>query len=178
MQLSTCHYSVTQGTQLTRATARFSRLPLKCIGLYPKAMARGESLLDHHRINIRSQLDSQRITKTLIRLRSCAASLYLCCLYSIKSGSDLSHRVGGNRKRSLQSTNVDQKSLETAFSIAFCRQSGDKWQSKTLFLSIFDLRSSMVLTFSIAAYRVCLCYRLLSVCLNMYGTILMPNPKP
>ena len=29
---------------------------------------------------------------------------------------------------------------------------GDKWQSKTLFLTIFDLRSSIVLTFSIAAY--------------------------
>ena len=38
------------------------------------------------------------------------------------------------------------------FSIVNCGQSGDKWQSKTLFLAIFDLRSSMVLTFSIAAY--------------------------
>ena len=37
--------------------------------------------------------------------------------------------------------NADQKSLETVFSIAICRQSGDKWQSKTLFLTIFDLRS-------------------------------------
>ena len=64
------------------------------------------------------------------------------------------HRVGGNRKRSLQSTNADKKSLETVLSIAICRQSGDKWQSKTLFLTIFDLRPSMVLTFSIAAYPV------------------------
>ena len=72
----------------------------------------------------------------------------------IKRRCHLSHRVGGNRKRSLQSTNVDHKSLETMFSIAICRQSDDKWQSKTLFLSIFDLRSSMVLTFSIAAYPV------------------------
>ena len=47
---------------------------------------------------------------------------------------------------------MDQKSLETVLSIAICRQSGDKWQSKSLFLTIFDLRSSMVLTFSIAAY--------------------------
>ena len=36
-----------------------------------------------------------------------------------------------------QSTNADQKSLETVFSIAICRQSVDKWQSKTLFLMIF-----------------------------------------
>ena len=38
--------------------------------------------------------------------------------------------------------NMDQKSLETVFSIAICRQLGNKWQSKTLFLAIFDLRSS------------------------------------
>ena len=41
-------------------------------------------------------------------------------------------------------TNVDQKSLETEFLIAICRPAGDKWQSKTLFLTIFDSRSSIV----------------------------------
>ena len=46
------------------------------------------------------------------------------------------------------------KSLEIVFLIAICRQSGDKWQLKTLFLTIFDLRSSIVLTFSIAIYPV------------------------
>ena len=51
-----------------------------------------------------------------------------------------SHRIGGNQKCSWQSAKVDQKSLETVFSIAICRQLGDKWQSKTLFLTIFDLR--------------------------------------
>ena len=30
------------------------------------------------------------------------------------------------------------------FSIAICRPTGDKWQSKTLFLSIFDPRSSII----------------------------------
>ena len=47
--------------------------------------------------------------------------------------------------------------LEAVFSIAICRQSGhsgDKWQSKTLFLTIFDLRSSIVLKYSIAVYPV------------------------
>ena len=39
---------------------------------------------------------------------------------------------------------VDQKSLETEFSITICRLTGDKWQSKTLFLSIFNPRSSIV----------------------------------
>ena len=48
-------------------------------------------------------------------------------------------------KTSMLSTNfVDQNSLEIEFSIAICRPIGDKWQSKTLFLSIFDPRSSIV----------------------------------
>ena len=64
------------------------------------------------------------------------------------------HRLGGNRKRYKQSTNTNQKSIETVFSIPICRQCGDKWRSKTLFLLIFDLRSSIVLAFSIAAYPV------------------------
>ena len=41
--------------------------------------------------------------------------------------------------------NVDQKSIETkVFSIVICRPTGNKWQSKTLLLSIFDPRSSIV----------------------------------
>ena len=44
------------------------------------------------------------------------------------------------------STNVDKKSLETEFSIAICRPTGAKLQSKTLFLAIFDPRSSIVKT--------------------------------
>ena len=54
--------------------------------------------------------------------------------------------------------NAVHKSLEKVFSIAICRQSGDKRQSKpqTLFFTILDLRSSIVLTFSIAAYLKCL----------------------
>ena len=40
--------------------------------------------------------------------------------------------------------NADQKSIETAVSIAICRPIGDKWQSKTLFLAIFYPRSSIV----------------------------------
>ena len=47
-------------------------------------------------------------------------------------------------KTSIPSTNADKKSLETEFSIAICRPVGDKWQSKTLFLAIFDPRSSIV----------------------------------
>ena len=41
------------------------------------------------------------------------------------------------------------------FLIAICRQSDDGCQSKTLFLTIFDLRLSIVLTFSFDAYPVC-----------------------
>ena len=42
------------------------------------------------------------------------------------------------------STNEDKKLLETEFSIAICRQLGDKKQSKTLFLAILDPCSSIV----------------------------------
>ena len=41
-------------------------------------------------------------------------------------------------KTFILSTNVNQKSLETVFSIVICRPNGDKWQLKTLFLAIFD----------------------------------------
>ena len=68
----------------------------------------------------------------------------------------LSYRTGGNRKRSEQSINADHISLETLFSIVICRQSGDKRQSKALFLAILDLHSSIVLTFWIASYLKCL----------------------
>ena len=36
------------------------------------------------------------------------------------------------------SRNVDQKLIETVFLIAICRPTGDNWQLKSLFLSIFD----------------------------------------
>ena len=47
-------------------------------------------------------------------------------------------------KTILLSANVDQNSLETEFSIGICRPTGDKWQSKTLFLASFDPCSSIV----------------------------------
>ena len=47
-------------------------------------------------------------------------------------------------KTPILSRNVDQKSLETEFSIAICRHTGDKRQLKTLFLSIFYPHSSVV----------------------------------
>ena len=50
----------------------------------------------------------------------------------------------GQSKTLILLTNVDQKSIKTDFLIAICRPTGDKWQSKTLFLAIFDPRSSIV----------------------------------
>ena len=75
---------------------------------------------------------------------------------TVNNGSirEYTHRVGGNRKSYNQSTNADQISIETVFSIAIFCQCADKWQSKILFLNIFDLHSSIVLAFSIAAYPV------------------------
>ena len=55
------------------------------------------------------------------------------------------YTLGGlQSKTPILSSNVDQKSIETVFSIAICRHTGDKWESKTLFLSIFDPRLSIV----------------------------------
>ena len=47
-------------------------------------------------------------------------------------------------KQLILSTNVDQKSLETEFLIAICHSTGDKCQSKTMFLVKFDPHSSIV----------------------------------
>ena len=47
-------------------------------------------------------------------------------------------------KTPILSRNVDQKSIEIVFSIAICCHTGDKWESKTMFLSIFDPCSSIV----------------------------------
>ena len=59
--------------------------------------------------------------------------------------SDLTPTPGRRQSKTpILSRNVDQKSIETVFLIAICRQTGDKWESKTLFLSIFDLRLSIV----------------------------------
>ena len=42
------------------------------------------------------------------------------------------------------SMNVDKKLLETEFSIAICRPTGNKWQLKTQLLVIFDPSLSIV----------------------------------
>ena len=42
------------------------------------------------------------------------------------------------------SKDVDKKSTETVFSMVICRHTGDKWESKTLFLSIFGPLLSIV----------------------------------
>ena len=47
-------------------------------------------------------------------------------------------------KMPILSRTAVQKSIETVFFIAICRLTGDKWQSKTPFLSIFDPHSSIV----------------------------------
>ena len=70
--------------------------------------------------------------------------------------------------------NADKNSLETAFSIAICRQSGDTWQSKAPFVSIFDLRSSIVLTLSgviMDAQRRCTVARLIHVARTLVAVV-------
>ena len=59
-------------------------------------------------------------------------------------------------KKLILSMNIDQKSLETEFSIDFCRLTSDKWQWKKLFLAIFDPHSSIVKSVLFASYQVCI----------------------
>ena len=69
----------------------------------------------------------------------------LCKQFGPRSGlTDNYTRDRQQSKMFTLSMNVDKKSLETEFSIAICRPTSDKWQSKTLFLAIFDLRSLIV----------------------------------
>ena len=63
-------------------------------------------------------------------------------------------------KTLILSTIVDPKKLETEILIVICRQFGDKWQSKTLFLAILSVFLAFVIhvrrlirAFSIVAYR-------------------------
>ena len=73
-----------------------------------------------------------------------------------------------------QSTNSDPKLIATVFSIAICHQWGDKWQSKKLFILIFDLRSSIELAFLIAAYPMCF----LSALMRIHRLIIYAGVDP
>ena len=70
-------------------------------------------------------------------------TLYVCITFA--ENTDAMNTPGRRQsKTSILSTNVNKNSLNTEFLIAICRPTGDKWQSKTLFLAIFDPRSSIV----------------------------------
>ena len=72
-------------------------------------------------------------------------------------------------KTLILSTNKDQKSFKTEFSIAICRPTGGSWQSKTLFLASFDPHSSMVMSFFDC--RFCLLFNH-SFCLSSHHQII------
>ena len=103
-------------------------------------------------------LSRKRVKKALIMQRACScwsASLMFAC-NKVRFYHNTAH-ISLDRWQSktlIQLTKVDQKLLETVCLVAICRQSGDKLQSKTLFLTIFDLHSLIVLTFLIATYPV------------------------
>ena len=57
------------------------------------------------------------------------------------------HNITSDRRQSkmlIISMILDRKLLKTEFLIAICCLTGDKWQSKTLFLVIFNPHSSIV----------------------------------
>ena len=66
------------------------------------------------------------------------------------------NNIKSDRRQSkalILSANVDKKMFETEFSIAICRPTGDTWKLKTLFLVIFNLRSSVVECFPLPPIR-------------------------
>ena len=90
----------------------------------------------------------------------------LCIVIGVRGVLFCNHLAGEERagffttsdrrqsKTLILSTNVDQKSLETKLLIAICRPTGDKWQSKTMFISILTRVRRLLRAFSIAAYAV------------------------
>ena len=66
------------------------------------------------------------------------------------------------------------------FSIAICHHTGDKWQSKTLFISIFDLRSSIVddvFDCLLPGVRQCICFIYVSGQEEGGGAIRIPEEE-
>ena len=65
----------------------------------------------------------------------------------VKRSSHANTKYTPDRRQSktfILSMNVDKKSLETEFSIAICRPTGNKWQKKHTVSSYFDLHFSIV----------------------------------
>ena len=60
--------------------------------------------------------------------------LFVCVLMSLPIGVIT---TSGRRQPETLVLTMEVVSLETKFSIAFCRPPGDKWQLKTLFLATF-----------------------------------------
>ena len=73
--------------------------------------------------------------------------LFIVALVSDWFGYIFSRPINTSDRRQLKmlilSTNVDLRSLEIEFLIAVCCLTGNKWQSKTLFLAICDPHSSI-----------------------------------
>ena len=63
--------------------------------------------------------------------------------------------VGQQSKTPILSRNVDQKLIDTVVLIAICCQCGGKWQSKSLFLSIFIHVCRLLIAFSTASPTPC-----------------------
>ena len=58
----------------------------------------------------------------------------------------------------LLSANADQKSLKQCFRLPFVASRGRQIAIENSVSDVFDLRSSIALAFSIAAYPVCFCF--------------------
>ena len=70
--------------------------------------------------------------------------------------SSVAAQITPDRRQSKTLLTFDEcgsKSIETVFTIAICRQSGDKWQSKALFLTILICVRRLYLRFRLPPIR-------------------------
>ena len=81
-------------------------------------------------------------------------SFYLSLLLNVFITRNHTNTPGRRQSKTpILSRNVDQISIETVFSIAICRHTGDKWESKKLFLSILICVRRLLIRFRLPPTR-------------------------
>ena len=132
------------------------------------------SLSNYSQIRVSSHCDENSIAKYHIKWLKIYNLTNLTCK-NLTFYTTLTHWGRRQSKRLILLTNIDKKSLETEFTSAICRPTGNKWQSKTLFLAIFDL-CQLLRAFLIAAYQVCL-RALRRFCCVLYNVLISSEGK-
>ena len=120
-----------------------------------------EEFISKQRVNEKTCRVKIMLSLLLAGVRRLHVIYRLCvCFISLRPYSDSGDITLGRRqsKMSTLSRSIYKKSIETVFSISICRHTGGKWQSKTLFLSIFDPRLSIADSVFDCLYPMWICH--------------------